>query len=47
MSFGNGFTLSTGTNIPQLALGTWLSKPKEVEATVRLVAQHSGIYLMR
>ncbi|KAF8885992.1 NADP-dependent oxidoreductase domain-containing protein [Infundibulicybe gibba] len=34
MSFNNTITLSTGASIPQIGLGTWLSKPKEVENSV-------------
>ena len=35
MSFGKTITLSTGQKIPQIGLGTWLSKPNEVENAVR------------
>ena len=35
MSFGKILTLNTGEKIPQIGLGTWLSKPKEVESAVR------------
>ncbi|KAI0350629.1 Aldo/keto reductase [Trametes cingulata] len=34
MSFGKTLTLSTGAKIPQIGLGTWLSKPNEVERAV-------------
>jgi L-glyceraldehyde reductase len=34
MSFGKIVTLSSGTPIPQIGLGTWQSKPKEVENAV-------------
>ncbi|KAJ8489045.1 hypothetical protein ONZ51_g3154 [Trametes cubensis] len=34
MSFGKTLTLSTGAKIPQIGLGTWLSKPNEVENAV-------------
>lgn len=34
MSFGKTLSLSTGTKIPQIGLGTWLSKPHEVENAV-------------
>lgn len=37
MSFGKTLRLSTGASIPQIGLGTWLSKPKEVEFAVRSV----------
>ncbi|KAF9467215.1 NADP-dependent oxidoreductase domain-containing protein [Collybia nuda] len=45
MSFGNKFTLSTGAKIPQLALGTWLSKPGEVEATVEFAVRNNYRHL--
>ena len=35
MSFRKFITLSTGARLPQIGLGTWLSKPKEVERAVR------------
>ncbi|KAF8459707.1 NADP-dependent oxidoreductase domain-containing protein [Kalaharituber pfeilii] len=34
MSFGQTFTLNTGGKIPAVGLGTWLSKPNEVEHAV-------------
>ncbi|KAG6828279.1 hypothetical protein H0H92_008551 [Tricholoma furcatifolium] len=34
MSFGKHIELSTGAKLPQIGLGTWLSKPKEVEHAV-------------
>lgn len=34
MSFGNILTLSNGDKLPQIGLGTWLSKPHEVENAV-------------
>ena len=34
MSFGKTYTLATGAKIPQIGLGTWLSKEKEVENAV-------------
>jgi hypothetical protein len=37
MSFGKIVTLSTGAPLPQIGLGTWLSKPNEVENAVRIV----------
>lgn len=35
MSFGKTLSLNTSATIPQIGLGTWLSKPKEVENAVR------------
>ena len=35
MSYGKVLSLSTGAQIPQIGLGTWLSKPHEVENAVR------------
>lgn len=37
MSFGNIITLSSGAKLPQIGLGTWLSKPKEVENAVSVI----------
>ena len=34
MSFGKTVKLSSGQEIPQIGLGTWLSKPNEVENAV-------------
>lgn len=34
MSLKQIVTLSTGAKLPQIGLGTWLSKPKEVENAV-------------
>jgi L-glyceraldehyde reductase len=34
MSFGKTITLSNGSKIPQIGLGTWRSKPNEVENAV-------------
>ena len=36
MSFGKKITLRSGTEIPQIGLGTWLSKPNEVENAVSI-----------
>lgn len=41
MSFGKAITLNTGRKIPQIGLGTWLSKPNEVENAVE-IALRSG-----
>ncbi|KAI6112002.1 NADP-dependent oxidoreductase domain-containing protein [Pisolithus croceorrhizus] len=41
MSFGKVITLNTGRKIPQIGLGTWLSKPNEVENAVE-IAVRSG-----
>jgi L-glyceraldehyde reductase len=35
MSLGTTIALNTGSAIPQIGLGTWLSKPNEVEHAVR------------
>ena len=35
MSFGKKITLSSGEQIPQIGLGTWLSAPGEVGRAVR------------
>jgi len=35
MSLGKTITLSNGAKLPQIGLGTWLSKPNEVENAVR------------
>lgn len=40
MSFGNIVTLSTGAKLPQIGLGTWLSKPKEVENAVEIAIRN-------
>ncbi|KAI6009876.1 NADP-dependent oxidoreductase domain-containing protein [Pisolithus marmoratus] len=41
MSFGKVITLNSGRKIPQIGLGTWLSKPNEVENAVE-IAVRSG-----
>ncbi|KAI0343599.1 Aldo/keto reductase [Trametopsis cervina] len=40
MSLGKTLKLSTGAEIPQIGLGTWLSKPKEVENAVEYAIRH-------
>ncbi|EKM53699.1 uncharacterized protein PHACADRAFT_260185 [Phanerochaete carnosa HHB-10118-sp] len=40
MSFGNIITLSTGQKLPQIGLGTWLSKHGEVENAVEIAVRH-------
>ncbi|KIY69782.1 Aldo/keto reductase [Cylindrobasidium torrendii FP15055 ss-10] len=42
MSFGRTVTLSTGATLPQIGLGTWLSKPKEVENAVEYAVKEAG-----
>ncbi|KAG2158597.1 NADP-dependent oxidoreductase domain-containing protein [Suillus bovinus] len=41
MSFGKVVQLNTGAAMPQIGLGTWLSKPNEVESAVE-IAVHNG-----
>jgi diketogulonate reductase-like aldo/keto reductase len=36
MSFGDTITLNSGAVLPIIGLGTWQSKPKEVENAVRI-----------
>jgi hypothetical protein len=36
MSLGKTATLNTGAKIPLVGLGTWLSKPNEVEQAVEI-----------
>ncbi|KAJ6497422.1 NADP-dependent oxidoreductase domain-containing protein [Mycena sanguinolenta] len=45
MSFGKIVTLSSGTPIPQIGLGTWLSKPKEVETAVEIAVRNGYRHL--
>ena len=45
MSLGKHLTLSTGAKIPQIGLGTWLSKPKEVENAVEIAVRHGYRHL--
>ncbi|TEB37609.1 Aldo/keto reductase [Coprinellus micaceus] len=45
MSFGKIVTLSTGAPLPQIGLGTWLSKPNEVENAVEIAVRHGYRHL--
>ncbi|KAF9463537.1 NADP-dependent oxidoreductase domain-containing protein [Collybia nuda] len=45
MSFGKQISLSSGTTIPQIGLGTWMSKPKEVEHAVEYAVKHGYRHL--
>lgn len=45
MSHGKLVSLSTGQTIPQIGLGTWLSKPNEVENAVCLLSLVIGLLL--
>ncbi|KAJ7721462.1 NADP-dependent oxidoreductase domain-containing protein [Mycena metata] len=45
MSFGKVLTLSSGTTIPQIGLGTWQSKPKEVEHAVETAVRNGYRHL--
>ncbi|KAJ7791278.1 NADP-dependent oxidoreductase domain-containing protein [Mycena olivaceomarginata] len=45
MSFGKALTLSSGTPIPQLALGTWLAEPNEVGNAVEVAVRHGYRHL--
>ncbi|KII95513.1 hypothetical protein PLICRDRAFT_97032 [Plicaturopsis crispa FD-325 SS-3] len=45
MSLNNHIKLSTGALIPALGLGTWLSKPKEVEHAVEFAVRHGYRHL--
>ncbi|KAF8340944.1 NADP-dependent oxidoreductase domain-containing protein [Amanita rubescens] len=45
MSFGRTLRLSTGASIPQIGLGTWLSKPKEVEFAVEAAVRNGYRHL--
>ncbi|KAJ7799979.1 NADP-dependent oxidoreductase domain-containing protein [Mycena olivaceomarginata] len=45
MSFGKIVTLSSGTPIPQIGLGTWQSKPKEVENAVETAVRNGYRHL--
>ncbi|KAG5635650.1 hypothetical protein H0H81_010520 [Sphagnurus paluster] len=45
MSFGKKILLSTGAELPQIGLGTWLSKPKEVEHAVEYAVRNGYRHL--
>ncbi|KAJ7935374.1 NADP-dependent oxidoreductase domain-containing protein [Mycena leptocephala] len=45
MSFGKILTLSSGTPLPQIGLGTWMSKPKEVENAVEIAVRNGYRHL--
>lgn len=45
MSFGNILTLSNGDKLPQIGLGTWLSKPHEVENAVEIAVRNGYRHL--
>ncbi|KAH9485616.1 D/L-glyceraldehyde reductase [Psilocybe cubensis] len=45
MSFGKTITLSDGSKIPQIGLGTWLSKPHEVEKAVEIAVRNGYRHL--
>jgi len=46
MSLGKILTLSNGNQLPQIGLGTWLSKPKEVEYAVRHGYRHLDLAMI-
>ncbi|KAG6918876.1 hypothetical protein DXG01_010940 [Tephrocybe rancida] len=45
MSFGKHILLSTGAKLPQIGLGTWLSKPREVELAVEYAVRNGYRHL--
>ncbi|KAJ6593199.1 NADP-dependent oxidoreductase domain-containing protein [Mycena capillaripes] len=45
MSFGKILTLSSGSPLPQIGLGTWMSKPKEVENAVEIAVRNGYRHL--
>ncbi|TFK22573.1 aldehyde reductase 1 [Coprinopsis marcescibilis] len=45
MSFGKILHLADGTPIPQIGLGTWLSKPNEVESSVEIAVKNGYRHL--
>ncbi|KAF9529760.1 NADP-dependent oxidoreductase domain-containing protein [Crepidotus variabilis] len=45
MSFGKTITLRGGLKMPQIGLGTWLSKPREVENAVEIAVRNGYRHL--
>ncbi|KAJ7283229.1 NADP-dependent oxidoreductase domain-containing protein [Mycena rebaudengoi] len=45
MSFGKILTLSNSAPLPQIGLGTWMSKPKEVENAVEIAVRNGYRHL--
>ncbi|KAG6827177.1 hypothetical protein H0H93_015790, partial [Arthromyces matolae] len=45
MSFKKHITLSNGAQLPQIGLGTWMSKPKEVENAVEIAVRNGYRHL--
>ncbi|KDQ56293.1 hypothetical protein JAAARDRAFT_132718 [Jaapia argillacea MUCL 33604] len=45
MSFGKTLSLNSGVSIPQIGLGTWLSKPHEVENAVEIAVKNGYRHL--
>ncbi|GBE80808.1 Aldehyde reductase 1 [Sparassis crispa] len=45
MSHGQFVTLSNGAKVPQIGLGTWLSKPNEVEQAVEIAVRNGYRHL--
>lgn len=45
MSFAKAIRLNTGAEIPQIGLGTWLSKPNEVENAVEIAVRNGYRHL--
>ncbi|RDB24967.1 Aldehyde reductase 1 [Hypsizygus marmoreus] len=45
MSFGKHITFSTGAQLPQIGLGTWMSQPKEVENAVEFAVRNGYRHL--
>ncbi|KAF5354977.1 hypothetical protein D9756_005533 [Leucocoprinus leucothites] len=45
MSFGKTITLSNGAKLPRIGLGTWMSKPNEVERAVEIAVRNDYRHL--